>query len=79
MSSFFSSNRMNRPHRWAAVFAAACFVAFARPIYSQEAADKAALELDAKIIADAAKTSEIMKNLGKSALRFLGLGEVMAA
>jgi carboxypeptidase Q len=55
---------MIRPHRWAAVIAAVCLVAWATPSFCQDAADKAAQELDAKIIADAAKTSEIMKNLG---------------
>src|SRR5262245_51868404 len=52
-----------------AALAAVCLAAFVLPIRAQDAADpaaqeKAALELDAKIIADAQKTSEIMKNLG---------------
>lgn len=55
---------MTRAHHWAAGLAAVCLIAFAVPCRGQDAADKAALELDAKIINDAVKTSEIMKNLG---------------
>jgi hypothetical protein len=55
---------MIRHHHWAVALAAVCLIAWASPGYCQDAADKAALELDAKIISDAAKTSEIMKNLG---------------
>lgn len=48
-----------------ALFAAACLGLIAGPLAAQDApADKAALDLDAKIIAEAQKTSEIMKNLG---------------
>ena len=54
---------MFRPLSHAAIVAAVFLVAGSVPGYAQDAADKAALELDAKIIADAAKTSEIIKNL----------------
>ena len=54
---------MFRPHLRAA-FAAVCVLALAATARAQESAEKAALELDAKIMADAQKTSEIMKNLG---------------
>jgi len=54
---------MFRPHPRALV-AAVCLFALAVTARAQESADKAALDLDAKIIADAQKTSEIMKNLG---------------
>src|SRR5690242_10924208 len=48
-----------------AVALAALGLAFAIPARAQDApADAAALDLDAKIIADAQKTSEVMKNLG---------------
>jgi len=46
------------------VLAALCLVAFALSAHSQDSPDKSALDLDAKIIADALKSSEIMKNLG---------------
>lgn len=46
------------------VLVAVCLVAFALPARCQDAPDKVALDLDAKIISDALKTSEIMKNLG---------------
>src|SRR5215213_3245973 len=54
---------MFRPHPRAA-FAAACVLAVALTARAQDTAEKAALDLDAKLIDDAAKTSEIMKNLG---------------
>jgi carboxypeptidase Q len=54
---------MFRPHPRAA-FAAVCVLAAALTARAQDTAEKAALELDAKLIDDAAKTSEIMKNLG---------------
>src|SRR5262249_33695921 len=62
------SDPMFRPRSRAAL-AAVCLAVFVSPAPAQDAAvgtaeEKAALELDAKIIADAAKTSEIMKNLG---------------
>jgi len=47
-----------------AVLSAVCLVAFALSAHSQDSPDKSALDLDAKIIADALKSSEIMKNLG---------------
>src|SRR6187549_1526997 len=54
------------PHARPALVAAAWLVLLAGPLAAQDAApaDKAALDLDAKIIAEAQKTSEIMKNLG---------------
>src|SRR5215217_9739708 len=57
--------RMLFPHARPAL-AAACLVLLAGPLAAQDAspAEKAALDLDAKIIAEAQKTSEIMKNLG---------------
>jgi carboxypeptidase Q len=55
---------MNRPRSRAAVVAAVCVFLFIPVARAQEASDKAALELDTKIIDDAQKTSEIMKNLG---------------
>src|SRR5258708_16382360 len=58
---------MFRPHPRAAVIAAVCFAFLTVPIRAEDApaaANDPALNLDAKIIADAAKTSEIMKNLG---------------
>lgn len=56
---------MTRPHHWAATIAAVCLIAWASPGFTQDpAAEKAALDLDGRIIADAQKTSEIMKNLG---------------
>ncbi|HKB02402.1 MAG TPA: M20/M25/M40 family metallo-hydrolase [Gemmataceae bacterium] len=54
---------MFRPHPRAA-FAAVCVLAAALSARAQDTADKAALELDARLIEDATKTSEIMKNLG---------------
>ncbi len=51
------------PPRVAMLAAISC-LAFTLPVRSQDTPAKAALELDAKIIADAQKTSEIMKNLG---------------
>ncbi|MBO0697977.1 MAG: M20/M25/M40 family metallo-hydrolase [Zavarzinella sp.] len=54
---------MFRPHLRAA-FAAVCVLSLAATGRAQETAEKAALELDAKIMEDAQKTSEIMKNLG---------------
>ena len=54
---------MFRPLSHAAIVAAVFLATWSAPGYAQDAADKAALELDSKIIADAAKTSEIMKNL----------------
>lgn len=53
---------MLRPHLRAA-FAAVCVLSLAATGRAQETAEKAALELDAKIMEDAQKTSEIMKNL----------------
>ncbi len=55
---------MTRPHYWAATIAAVCVLAWSGSTYGGEAVtEKSALELDTKIIADAQKTSEIMKNL----------------
>ena len=55
---------MSRPLPRAVALAALC-LAFAAPMRAQDApSDAAALELDTKIIADAQKTSEVMKNLG---------------
>src|SRR5262245_19284736 len=61
---FSVETTMNRPRLRAAVVAAVCLLSFVPLARAQEAADKAALDLDSKIIADAQKTSEIMKNLG---------------
>src|SRR5262245_5401734 len=47
-----------------AAFVAVCVLAAALSARAQDTADKAALELDARLIEDASKTSEIMKNLG---------------
>jgi len=58
---------MSRPHPRAVALAALCLAFLAVPANAQDApaaANDPALDLDAKIIADAAKTSEIMKNLG---------------
>jgi carboxypeptidase Q len=58
---------MSRPHPRAVALAALCLAVFAAPAFGQDApaaANDPALNLDAKIIADAAKTCEIMKNLG---------------
>ena len=55
---------MLRPRWGAAHVAAVCLFLFAISARGQDAGDKAALDLDSKIIADAQKTSEIMKNLG---------------
>jgi carboxypeptidase Q len=58
---------MSRSHPRAAALAAVCFALVAVPIYAQDApaaANDPAAVLDTKIIADAQKTSEIMKNLG---------------
>jgi len=56
---------MLRPRLRATIVAVACLVSLVLPLRAQDAAgDKAALDLDSKIIADAQKTSEIMKNLG---------------
>src|SRR5262245_21554044 len=56
---------MLRPRSRATFVAIACLFSLAPPLRAQDAAgDKAALDLDSKIIADAQKTSEIMKNLG---------------
>jgi hypothetical protein len=54
---------MFRPHRCAATLAVACLFVVC-PAYAQDAKAIDAAELDLKIIADAQKTSEIMKNLG---------------
>src|SRR5687768_6205256 len=55
---------MTRPLPRAVALAALC-LAFVAPARAQDApSDAAALELDTKIIADAQKTSEVMKNLG---------------
>jgi carboxypeptidase Q len=59
--------RMFVPHPRPALVAAAWLVLLAGPLSAQDAAtpaEKAALDLDAKIIAEAQKSSEIMKNLG---------------
>jgi hypothetical protein len=59
---------MIRPHSRAVSLAALCLAFLAAPAFCQDrapaAANDPAIELDQKIIADAAKTSEIMKNLG---------------
>ena len=55
---------MFRLHACAAFVAAVCFLTAPPALRSQDAADKAAIELDTKLIEDAQKTSEIMKNLG---------------
>src|SRR4051812_1797700 len=56
---------MTRPHPRAVALAALCLALLAGPARGQDAAAAdPAQELDAKIIADAQKTSEIMKNLG---------------
>src|SRR5262245_9804441 len=56
---------MLRPRLRATFVAVACLVSLVLPLRAQDAGgDKAALDLDSKIIADAQKTSEIMKNLG---------------
>jgi len=56
---------MFRPRSRATFVAVACLFSLVLPLRAQDAAgDKAALDLDSKIIADAHKTSEIMKNLG---------------
>ncbi|HEX3148240.1 MAG TPA: M20/M25/M40 family metallo-hydrolase [Gemmataceae bacterium] len=54
------------PQPRAALLAAVCFALCATSAYGQDApnANDPAIALDNKIIADAAKTSEIMKNLG---------------
>jgi carboxypeptidase Q len=55
---------MFRLHAYAAFVAAICFLTAPPALRAQDAADKAAIELDTKLIEDAQKTSEIMKNLG---------------
>jgi hypothetical protein len=57
---------MARPHPRAVLSAALCLAFLSAPAFAQAppAAGDPALELDSKIISDAAKTSEIMKNLG---------------
>src|SRR5262245_66530344 len=56
---------MFRPRSRATLIAVACLFSLVLPLRAQDAGgDKAALDLDSKIIADAQKTSEIMKNLG---------------
>lgn len=55
---------MFRLHACAAFVAVVCFLAAPSALRAQDAADKASIELDTKLIEDAQKTSEIMKNLG---------------
>ncbi len=55
---------MSRPLSRTALLAVACAGILVGRSVGQDAPDKAAIELDSKIIAEAQKTSEIMKNLG---------------
>ena len=55
---------MTRPLPRAVALAALCLAFGAAPLGAQDAPADAALQLDSKIIADAQKTSELMKNLG---------------